>query len=157
MIEEDLQPLLQKAFFYLKFRPRTKGELENYLLKKIKTTHWSSDDVKRIIVHLEELEFIDDKKFIQWFVEQRSLLKPKSEFALKRELFQHGVNKSMIDEYFSANPLDEEDLAFKTLQNRWQRFQRLNKMERFKKASQFLMRRGFGFDIVKKTIEKLEN
>ena len=157
MIEEDLQPLLQKAFFYLKFRPRTKGELENYLLKKIKTTHWSSDDVKRIIVHLEELEFIDDNKFIQWFVEQRSLLKPKSEFALKRELFQHGVNKALVDEYFSENTLDDEGLALKTLKTRWVRFQKLDKKTRFHKAAQFLMRRGFGFDIVRKTIEKLEN
>lgn len=153
---EDFQRLLNYAYFYLKFRPRTKKEIGDYLYKKITKRHWSRDDVSRVIKQLEKEGFIDDKKFIQWLVEQRSLLKPKSQFVLKRELAQHGADKDLIDEYFSQNPLNEETLVLKTLQERWRRLAHLDKRKRFEKAASFLLRRGFSFETAKKTIEKME-
>jgi regulatory protein len=155
-LNEDLQPLLNKAFFYLKFRPRTKKETENYLFKKVKTTHWSTDVVKKIITYLEEIELIDDKKFTAWFVEQRNLLKPKSQFLLTKELLQHGVDKNLIDDYFSNNSLNEEELAFKTLKSRWNRYKNFDKRKQFEKVVSFLMRRGFSYEISKQTVKKLE-
>lgn len=155
-ITEDLQPLLQKAFFYLKFRPRTKKEIENYLLKKIKTTHWSTDDIQQIITHLEELDFINDKKFVEIYIENRNILKPKGQRVLVQELIKLGINKEIIDEYFSKTEIDEEEMALQILTRRWSRYKNLDKHKRFEKAASFLMSRGFGFDIVKKAINKFE-
>lgn len=155
-MNEDLRPLLQKAFFFLKFRPRTKKEIENYLIKKIISTHWSMDDVKKIISHLEKLEFINDKKFTQLYIENRNLLKPKGQKVLIRELIQHGVEKNIIDEYFLNTDIDEEKMALQTLVRRWGRYRNLEKQTRFKKAMSFLMRRGFNFDIVQKVLYELE-
>ena len=155
-LSDDLRPLLNKAFFYLKFRPRTKKETENYLLKKIKTTHWSTDDVIKIITYLEEIELIDDKKFTVWFIEQRNILKPKSQFLLTKELLQHGVDKDLIDAYFSNNSLNEEELAFQTLKSRWNRYKNLDKRKQFEKAISFLLRRGFSYEISRQTVKKLE-
>lgn len=155
-ITEDLEPLLQKAFFYLKFRPRTKKEVKHYLLKKVKTTHWSTDDVKKIIQHLEELDFINDKKFIETYVENRNILKPKGQRVLVQELIKLGIEKELIDEYFSKTEIDEEKMAFQILSQRWGRYKNLDKQKRFIKAASFLMRRGFGFDLIKQTINQLE-
>jgi len=155
-LNEDLQPLLNKAFFYLKFRPRTKKETENYLLKKVKATHWSTDDVKKIIQHLEELDFINDKKFIALFVENRNILKPKGQRVLVQELIRLGVDKEIIDDYFSNNLLNEEELAFKTLKPRWNRYKNLDKRKRFEKAMGLLLRRGFSCETAKQTIIKTE-
>lgn len=154
--KEDFQKLLNYAYFFLKFRPRTKKEIENYLNKKIQKRHWSCDDVKKVIRHLEELDLINDKNFIKWFVEQRILLKPKSTFVLRQELIKHGIDKEIINEYFSSYSIDEEKLAEKILQERWLRYESLDKRKRFEKAASFLLRRGFNFDLVKKTIAKLE-
>lgn len=153
---EDLQSLLNYAYFYLKFRPRTKKEVRNYLYKKIEKRHFSRDVADQAIVDLEEQGLVDDKKFVEWFVEQRNRAKPKSQFVLKGELLRFGIAKELIDEYFSTHEQPEEELAIKALQSRWHRFQSLPKKERFEKAATFLARRGFAFDIVKKTIEKLE-
>ncbi len=156
MVDEDLQGLLNYAYFFLKFRPRTVKEMRDYLQKKIVKRHWSRDAVEEAIKELKEEQLLNDKEFVRLFVEQRNSAKPKSEFVLKRELIRHGVSKDLIEEYFSDHPQNEEELAEKALMPRWHRFQNLPARERFQKAAAFLMRRGFSFAVVKKTIVELE-
>lgn len=146
---------LNFAYFYLKFRFRTKKEVINYLHKKSKKYHFSGEVIDQVIKTLEEQELINDKKFIEWFIEQRSKSKQKGEFVLRGELIRFGIEKNLIDEYFENNRLDEEKLADEALKSRWERFKNLDKKMRFQKAAQFLLRRGFDFDIIKKTINKL--
>ena len=154
---DNLQGLLNYAYFYLKFRSRTIKEMRDYLYKKIEKRHWSRDDVEKVIRELLELEMLNDREFIRLFVEQRNLAKPKSEFVLKRELLRHGVSRELIDEYFTVHPQNEEELAFKALEHHWSRFKNLSPRVRFQKAVMFLMRRGFGFEVAKKIFEKLNH
>lgn len=156
MSSEDLQVLLNYAYFYLKFRPRTKKEMQNYLYKKIKKRHFSRDDADRAIADLKEQGLIDDEVFVDWFVEQRARGKPKGGFVLKGELLRLGVAKDLIDRYLEENPLEEETLAFRALKSKRHSFKNLSKKERFNKSAAFLSRRGFPFDIIRKTIEKAE-
>lgn len=156
-MDDDLQGLLNKAYFYLKFRPRTVSEMQRYLYKKIEKTHWSRADADKIINHLVEIGLLDDKKFIETFVEERKQLKPKGKFVLKQELLKYGIEKDLIEEYFASYPIEEEVLAEKVLSSRWSRFKNLPREKRFQKASQFLLRRGFGFEVVKKTINKIQS
>lgn len=154
--DEDFQKLLNYAYFFLKFRPRSKKEIETYLHKKIQKRHWSRTDVKKAMQHLEELDLIDDRKFVKWFVEQRMLLKPKGRYVLTQELRKHGIEKELIEEYFSKNEIDEEKFAEKVLSERWHRYKNLDKRKRFEKAAGFLLRRGFSFDIASGIIKTLE-
>ena len=154
MLNEDLVPLLNKVYFFLKFRPRTEKEVRDYLYKKIRTTHWSRDGAEEVIKKLNEQELIDDKKFIDWFVRQRTTLKPKGQKLLTRELLQKGIKIELIEDYFSENSVDEETLAFQILKKRWPRFKSLDSKKRFEKAARFLLSRGFNYDLVKKTIDK---
>src|SRR3989344_3118954 len=156
MTSEDLQELLNKAYFFLKFRPRTKKEMQDYLYKKIEKRHFSRDDADKGIAELEEKKLIDDKAFVEWYVDQRSRGKPKGQFVLKGELLRLGIEKDLIDFYLEENPLKEEDLAFKALQPKWHRFKNLPKKERFAKSAAFLSNRGFSFYLIKEAINKLE-
>ena len=156
-MNEDLIPLLNKAYFFLKFRPRTEREVRDYLYKKVSTTHWSRSDAEKIIDKLKSQELIDDKKFVDWFVRQRTTLKPKSQRLLTLELKKKGVDGELIEKYFGGNSLDEESLAFAILQKRWSRFKRLTSQKRYEKAARFLMSRGFNYDIIKRTITRLQD
>jgi len=157
LITDDLQPLLNIAFFYLKFRPRTIKETRDHLYKKVRTTHWSHEAVNKIIDHLIELKFLDDREFINYLVTSRTRTKVKGVYAIKQELIRYGVEKELIDEYFSKNQINEEELAEKFLASRWDRFKSLSKQKRFEKAVSLLARRGFNFEISRKTVEKLED
>ena len=156
-MNDDLLSLINKVYFFLKFRPRTEKEIRDYLYKKIKSKHWSRDDAEKVIEELRSEDLIDDKKFVDWFVRNRTTLKPKGQRMLTRELRQKGISDELIEKYFSENIVDEESLAFKILEKRWPRYKNLSSQKRFEKAGRFLMSRGFNFDLVKITIEKLNN
>lgn len=155
-MEDDLIPLLNIAFFYLKFRPRTIKETREHLYKKVRTTHWSHEAVDKIIAHLIELKFLDDKAFIDYLVRSRTNTKVKGVYAIKQELNRFGVDRELIDNYFSNTEINEEELAEKALTRRWEIIKTLPKQKRFEKALSFLQRRGFSFDISRKTIERME-
>jgi regulatory protein len=151
-MDDDLIPLLNMAFFYLKFRPRTIKETRDYLYKKVKTTHWSHVAVDKIIDHLIELKFLDDKAFIDYLVRSRTATKVKGVYAIKQELNRFGVDRKLVDEYFSNTKINEEELAEKVLAQRWPRLKTLPKQKRFEKAASLLQRRGFNFDVSRKVI-----
>jgi len=157
MFNDDLIVLLNKANFYLKFRPRTEKEVREYLYKKIKTTHWSRDDADKIIDELKSQGLIDDKKFVELFVKDRINLKPKGKKLLTYELKKKGIDDNLIENYFFNNVLDEENLALKILKKRWSRFENLDSKKRFEKSARFLLSRGFNYGLVRKTIEICEN
>ncbi|MFH0979465.1 MAG: regulatory protein RecX [Candidatus Roizmanbacteria bacterium] len=156
-MNEDLLSLLNKAYFFLKFRPRSEKEVRDYLYKKIKSKHWSRDDAEKVIEELKEEELIDDEKFVDWFVRNRTTLKPKGQRLLTRELKLKGISDELIEKYFLENTIDEESLAFKILEKRWPRYKSLSSQKRFEKACRFLMSRGFNYDLTKKTIADLTN
>ncbi|MDO8496972.1 MAG: regulatory protein RecX [bacterium] len=147
---------LNFSYFYLKFRPRSKKEIVDYLHKKADRFSLTETIIDQAVISLEEQGLVDDTKFVEWFVEQRSRAKPKSEFALRQELFRFGIEKELLDEYFSEHEMPEEELALKALRPRWRRYENMDRKIRFQKVSQFLARRGFSFDIIKKTINFLE-
>jgi len=149
-MDNDLLPLLNKAYFYLKFRPRSEKEVREYLYNKVRTTHWSHEAADKIVEKLKEQELIDDKKFIDWFVRNRTTLKPKGEKMLRLELLQKGISKELLDNFFSKNIIDEESLALQILERRWPRYKNITLQKRFEKAVSFLLRRGFSFDLAKK-------
>lgn len=155
MLNDDLRGLLNKAYFYLKFRLRTVEEIRWYLYKKIEKTHWSRADVDKVVNHLIDIGLLDDRKFIEAFVKDRETFKPKSGYLLTQELLQHRLDKNLIDEYFAKNPIDEKEMAEKALSSYWSRFKDLPQDQCRQKSSQFLLRRGFRWEIVKKTINKL--
>ncbi|MFA5770806.1 MAG: regulatory protein RecX [Patescibacteria group bacterium] len=156
-MEDDLIPLLNMAFFYLKFRPRTIKETRDHLYKKVRTTHWSHAAVDKVIDHLIELKFLDDKTFIDFLVRSRTATKVKGIFAIKQELNRFGVDKELVDEYFVNTEINEEELAEKALSHRWEIIKSLPKQKRFEKAISFLGRRGFNYETSKKAIEDLIN
>lgn len=154
-MNDNLLPLLNKAYFFLKFRPRTEKEIRDYLYKKIKTKHWSRDDVEIVIEKLKEKDFINDERFIELFVRDRTMLKPKGKRLLIKELKLKGIKDELIDNFFLKNEVDEEKLAFQILSKRWPRFKSLDSKKQYEKSVRFLLSRGFSYDIVKKTIEKI--
>lgn len=156
-LSDDLIPLLNISFFYLKFRPRTIKETRDYLYKKVRTTHWSHEAVDKVIDHLIKLKFLDDHAFIDYLVNSRTKTKVKGVYAIKQELNRFGVDRELVDEYFSKTEINEEELAEKILISRWPRLKSLPKQKRFEKALSLLQRRGFNYETSKKAIEDLTN
>ncbi len=152
---KDISFLLNKAYFYLKFRPRTEKELRQYLEKKIAKTAFSQKDIDAVIEKLKEQDLINDKKFIDLYVKDRVALKPKGIRVLKKELMVKGISPQLIEEYFSQNQINEEELVKKILEKKLDRLKNLDYQKKYEKLLSFLIRRGFDYQVAKKTIEEL--
>lgn len=161
-MNEQLQQALNKTYFYLKFRPRSKKEVVDYLNKKLALNRIYSGSgakktVKEVIKILEAEGLINDLKFVEWIVHARSKIKPKGEGFLKRELIaKFGVDNFLVEDFFAQNPVDEEKSVKELLVRRWSRWSSLDKRERFKKAVAFLQRKGFNYPLIKKIISEIE-
>lgn len=153
------QKLLQRCYRFLSLRNRSEKEIRDYLKKKIKKIKPNnSEKIIDLIVHqLKEEGLIDDKKFIRWWVEQRSYFRPRGVFALRQELQQKGVNRGLIDRYFKENKIDQLSLAKRVLEKKQGRLKPLTRKEKFKKAIEFLRRRGFSYEVAKQAFKNLQS
>lgn len=146
---------LSLAYFYLKFRARTRAEMGVYLRKKAVRFHLNDEVIDAVIAKLTEEGLIDDRKFVEMYVHDRTSFKPRSEFLLRRELAKLGVAKEYVDEYFQKNRMDETSLARDLLERKKRTFDRSRGKERFNKAVSFLMRKGFSYDLSKKAFNSV--
>jgi SOS response regulatory protein OraA/RecX len=147
---------LNRCYFFLKFRPRTEKEIVNFLYKKAKKYKLNKKRIDDVINELKVRKYIDDKKFVEWFVLKSIDKKIKAPFIIKKELITHGVKTKDIDEYFENNTIDENAQAIKLLNKYWLRWLNIEAQERFNKALNMLLRKGFRFEIAKKAIEEFK-
>lgn len=153
MKEDFRKRLLDLVYRFLRIRNRTEKEIRDYLEKKIKKNqraYFSPFFINKIINQLKREGLIDDKKFIDWWVEQRNYFRPKGRILLTQELLAKGVAKETVDRYFEENRQDEFFLAKKALEKKLKLFQQLSPLKRKEKIVNFLRRRGFDYQTIEK-------
>ena len=87
-----LSKLKNKTLRLLARRPYSIFEIQQYLRRK----QAPPEITQEIINQLLELELLDDQKFANWWIEQRSLLKPSGPHKLTAELRQKGIDSEII-------------------------------------------------------------
>lgn len=145
----SIEKAISLCYFFLKFRPRTEVEIIRYLERKSLRFHFSNEIIHATVIQLKQGGFINDEKFVKMYVANRNLLKPRGVFLLKRELSHLGIQKNLIEEYFSQNEMDDLNTALNLLKRR-ESLKRLDEKTRFKKAISYLLRKGFTYDVAKK-------
>ncbi len=143
---------------YLSYRPRSEKEVLDYLKEKssaAKAPEGQAKMIQDIIIKLKEYKFIDDEKFAKFWFEQRSKFKRKPIRVVEYELNQKGINKQIIEEVlsgFDSKDLDLEN-AKKLAAKKLDFYRNLDPKKRQEKVMNFLLRRGFNYDIVKKVFD----
>lgn len=137
-----------KALNYLSYRPRSSKEIEEFLAKK----EFDTEIINNIIELLTSQKFLNDADFASWWTRGRQNSQAKSKSIIKMELKQKGIAEDFIQEAFEE-ALDDYETAKQYFEKRKKRFEGLPKEEYFAKASAFLQRRGFSWEVVKKVIK----
>ncbi|RJQ27722.1 regulatory protein RecX [Candidatus Parcubacteria bacterium] len=136
-----------KALKFLSYRMRSEKELYDFLVKK----KFEENIIQKTIQAFKEEGLVDDRKFIKWWIEQRQTFRPKSKFVLKKELMSKGVRRELIEEVIDDSQ-DDYEVAKNFFGKKKHRFNKYSGKEYFQKASAFLQRRGFGWDIIKRVL-----
>lgn len=81
-----------KALTYISYKQRTKKEIKD------KLCNYSIDVIDKVIKKLDELCLLDEKKYIEAFINDQINLGNKGPFYIKKELKKLNINIDYIDE-----------------------------------------------------------
>lgn len=151
------EKLLQKIYRLFNIRQRSEKEIRDYLKfkRKLKISQKIIDDLIEI---LKSQGLINDLEFTKAWIESRS--KKYGVNRIKQELFRKGIDREIIEEVTSGQRAHEgegysNEVAQKLLEKKIERWKNLKPMEFRKKAYEFLLRRGFEYEVVKSVVEKI--
>lgn len=145
----EFQKILDKLLRFATLRPRSEKEI-NIWLRKHKVYQSIISD---LFNKLKRLNLLDDKKFAEWWVEQRMNFRPKSRRIINYELKSKGINKNIIEDVLSEVEIDEGKIAKEMLTKKIYKWEKLPRFEARKKMGEFLARKGFGWSVIKDTID----
>jgi regulatory protein len=141
--KDNVEVAFQKALNYLSYRPRSEKEVRLNLKNKHEVP---TGIIDLIIERLERGGLVDDQKFAELWVENRSEFRPRGSYALRMELRQKGINEDTIAAVLEN--LDEQNLALKAARKQARKYQQLEWIEYRKKLTGFLARRGFNYGVI---------
>jgi regulatory protein len=147
--EDASEKSYQQAMLFLSYRARSEAEIR----KNLEKHEIPPAVMDRTIDRLREDRLVNDEQFAQNWVANRSEFRPRSRRALTVELRQKGLAEADIKSAIEA--VDEESLAYAAAQKRVRRLDGLTWPEFRKKLSEFLARRGFGYEIIAPTVKRL--
>ena len=143
---DNYKNCLNKAFTLLAIRMNSEIEIRKKLITK-----YSNDSVNKTIDRLKELGYVDDNLFVKSWVNSREC--SRGVFMLKKELHQKGIHKDLIDEYFNNRDKENEfNNALHLVEKK--RWPEMAREERFQKIGNYLSRRGFDYETIKKVINQ---
>ena len=142
------------AYALLRQRPRSEHEIR----ERLKLKGYSDAVTEEIIELLKKAGDIDDARFAGLWVESRMSMNPAGDVVLKHELRAKGVSETIIEATLTekADKYDEYEVAFSMAKERFERFKKLDRPKAMKRVYDFLLRRGFKYDTVRRIIENLK-
>ena len=150
-IIQNIDKLLQKAIKFISIRPRSQKEILSYLQRK---SSKNQEKQKIVLRELLNLGLVDDEAFVDWWLEQRATFRPKGKRALKMELRFKGIERDLIERSL-AEKVDEEALAKKSALKKMFSLKGLPPEAQKEKLIGFLSRRGFSWEIIRKTLDEI--
>ena len=143
-----------RALHFLGYRNRSESEVR----ARLQRDEWADEVIERVIIRLRDQGFLNDEKFAENWVENRSHSRPRGARMLQQELRQKGVERETID---AAMPDDETEMENansalqKLMRSKERAWEKLEERDRRDKAIAFLMRRGFNYSVAKNAWTKM--
>lgn len=150
--QDEGEVALQKAMHYLEYRSRTQQEVS----RKLTDLGYEEEVVSEVIDRLKKNQLLSDDEFAKRWVENRTALKPRGHRLMAMELRQKGVGETDIESALSDAP-DDEELAYQAMKHRFHRYAQMTYDDYQKKASAYLGRKGFSYDVISSVLRQVWN
>lgn len=140
---------LDAAYRFLAHRTRSEAEVRTRLARgKI-----APDLMEQVVAKLKQQRFLDDVEFARQWAERRAVQSPRSRAVVRWELRTKGVEAGVIEEVLES--LDDDEAAHTAGQRKASRLTSRDYQEFRKLLWDFLMRRGFRYDVTGRAVERL--
>ena len=138
----------QQALRLLSYRPRASAEVRRNLEKHA----MPAEVIEDVLARLQRAGLLDDSRFAQAWVDNRSEFRPRGRRALAVEMRQRGLDDESIQQALAE--VDEEALADQAASKQSRRLTGLDETAFKHKLSGFLARRGFGYAVIRDTVDR---
>lgn len=139
---------LYAALRLLRYRPRSEAEIRNRLSRRFNT-----ETIEGVIFRLRARQMIDDAAFAAFWREERDSFSPRGRQLLKMELRHKGVDSEIINDALAG--INDDENAYRAAQRRIHALGKEDYETFRRKMGAFLRRRGFSYEVVKRTTERL--
>ncbi len=146
---------MNRAVKLLAAKPRSVEELRERLLEKIWT---NAEIVERVIEKLKEYNYLNDAQFASDLALSKLRQKPQGKRKLEQSMSRKKLSRELVDIAIAGafEKIPEGDLIDTAIEKRIRLKGKPQTREETKKLYDFLMRQGFGFDLIRtKTTEFL--
>ena len=143
------QRCLTAAVHFLSYRPRSEAELRQRLNRR----GFDGDNVAAVLARLKVQGLVDDLAFAQFWKDNRESFRPRSQWLTRLELRQKGVSEEIIEQV--ATQVDDEDSAYRAALSKARRLPTADYDGFRRRLGQYLKRRGFGYGLIKPTVERV--
>ncbi len=132
------------------------------LVLKLTQKGFGTEQIEETLKYLDEQGYLDDEEFAVQLVKVRKERNPKGSIFVRRELLQKGVAEEIIEKVIAEHyPLcDEIEIARKVMEKKIGSDHSRSRQDYFKehqRLKQFLIGRGFQFEVIDEVLEDIEN
>lgn len=155
-----IQRYYDKVLNLIVRRPRSTFEIKEYLERKLYKEEGSEKFIKALIKKLKEKGYLNDFEFAQWWVENRVRFKPRGKFLIVKELRNKGIKSDIIErviELTGLNKSKEYSLALELGEKKKRILGNIDDLKRRKKFMDYLLRKGFSYDISVRVLNELSS
>ena len=146
---DKLRNSFDRALKYIGPRPRSELEIRMRLARY----GYDNELIHTVIIKLKRQGFVDDAAFARYWRDNRDNFKPRSRRLIELELKQKGVDTEIISE--ATVDIDDESAAYKAALKKTRSFPGLDYMSYRRRMGNFLRRRGFDYELINRTIERV--
>lgn len=139
------------AVQFISFRPRSEREVRNRLRKR----GYSDPAIEIAVEKSRGWGYLNDESFAEFWVENRLRHRPRGARMLSQELRQKGVDRNVIDAVIEESDIDEHGAALELARKRAPRLANLEPDVQKRRLSQYLARRGYGWDVIRPVLDEV--
>ncbi len=146
---DSYQRCLNSAFRYLAYRPRSESEVK----QRLQRGGYNGNCIDKALARLKEQGLVDDVAFARFWKDNRESFSPRSRRMTRLELQRKGLKNDIIEQVISE--VDDSDSAHRAAVKKAQRLSPTDFQDFRRRLGEHLSRRGFGYDVIKETVEKV--
>jgi regulatory protein len=144
------------AVQFISHRPRSEREVRDRLRKR----EYSEAAIEIALEKVRGWGYVNDHSFAEFWVDNRVQHRPRGARMLSQELRQKGVDRNVIEQVLEETDLNEHAAALDLARKRVPRLANLEPDVRKRRLSDYLARRGYGWDVIgpvlREVLEELE-
>jgi regulatory protein len=138
-----------KLMKYVIFKKRTEKEVR----QKCQKLQYTEEYIEEIIEYLTENNYINDKVYVEKYIQNTIRLKTSSIYEMKIDLLRRGIDEYYIEDYINQNNIELEEYEQESAVKLAKKKSASSENEKIRK---YLQSKGYKYDSISMAIDNLK-